>query len=274
MLNKIIPYSFLVALLFTACAADPKTNEDSSESDPLNGYNFLWDFNGNKEFRYDYDMTSVTTESRAKEEEPYTIKEQTVGDFLVKSKGNREASVSIQNVLKTMFSQTEEGDWSPAKPRSSNAMDIGVLKQYSKFENERLDAVWDAFLPLPMEEIKEGETYSLKMKIPVTMENRKYVRGTNQLTFDGYETILGKKCIKLQGTIDVSELDPIEFSGIYEHSLMGTGVYYFSPEDHCFVQADVELKLRLFVDSSEESDPMGQFYVNAEYTDVFKIRMK
>lgn len=275
MLKPLLFFSVVaVAVLLNACSPGSQSEESEEVKDPLNGYTFLWDFTLPREIKYEYEMTSITSESFGRNDESYMIKKMTTGDFIVKSSGDQKADVSIVNAEEVLFSLSEDGSWSPAKPMPVNRLEIGSLKQYSRFEDPRLDAVWDAFLPLPLEELDVNESYELKMRLPVSMEGGKYVHGKNSLTFAGYETILGTKCIKLKGEIDVSDIDPLEFGGTYEHSLEGEGTYYFSADDHMFVQVNAEIILKRLVDSGEVADAKNDLYMKSEITDAFKITLK
>lgn len=273
---KLISFIALVITfyLFYSCSESSNKSLNKAKEDPLKGYMFLWNFSGIKETKYNYELIKETTETYEKGTAPYSIKESTIGDLIVSSNGNRNATVYVSNVENTFYSLTDENEWSPAAPRSISQLKIGDLKQYSRFEHEGLDVFWDAFLPLPLEEIKKGEQYKLKMKIPVNIEQFKYVRGTNTLTFSEYKTINNKKCVVLKGEIDVSDADKLDFQGVYKNSLKGHGTYIFDPEDHVFVNAEVEITSESYIDNTEVKDQSKKIFMNSTIKQTFKISLK
>lgn len=271
---KAFQFSLILCSIFlmASCSSSEKPGNDEEIKEKLK-YNFLWDFSVIDTFKYSYEITSIENEALTRGEKNYSIKTEIIGDLIVDSHGDYEASISVQNGSKTMFSLTDEGDWSPAKPQIISKSEIGKLTQYSKFNNPRLDALWDAYLPLPLEEIKIGEEYSLNTTMPVSIEDNKYVRGQNTLTFIGYETIHNRECAVLKGEIDVSEQDSLEFEGKYIHFMKGTGTYFFDTKDHIFVSAFVEITLDRVIDSGLKDDTKEDLFMHSLLTETFRIEL-
>ncbi|MGB1040335.1 MAG: hypothetical protein ACPGVD_05645 [Flavobacteriales bacterium] len=265
--SALILFSFM---LLTSCNVEPKKSSKKTVFD----YNFLWNFSEPKYISYSYEMTSIDTETYVRDSAPHTIKTEIVGDMVITSQGKRTGTLSTVNLTKTIYDFTDKGEWSPAKPQSIGTNIVGELKQYSQFNNTRLDAIWDAYLPLPLEEIKEGESYELSMKLPEGMENNKYVRGFNTLTFKGYETIQNRKCIVLTGNIEVKDSDELEFEGEVTHYMTGNGTYYFDPKEHIYVKAEVETTLVRKVDSGIGEDIKKDLFLDRTINETFKIELK
>lgn len=272
---KAFQFSLIVLGLFlvASCSSSDKPGTDEEVNGKLK-YDFLWDFSEIETFTYTYEVISIENEALTRGEEGYSIKTEIIGDLVVDSHGDYEASISIQDGNKTMFSLTDDGEWSPAKPQIISKSEIGKLTQSSRFNDSRLDALWDAYLPLPLEEIKTGEEYRLIMTMPASVEDNKYIRGQNVLTFRGHETIQNRKCVVLTGNINVSQQDELEFEGEYSHSLKGTGTYYFDTKDHIYVGADVEITLSRKVDSGPQEDIKEDLFFESQILETFKIRLK
>lgn len=263
---KLIAIS-VVFISLISCKNEPKSNAQQTEFDK----SFLWNFTEIKDSRYSYEMTSIDEETFAKDTESQTIKTEIIGDLVVSSRGDRTAALLISNAEKTIFSHTDKGEWSPANPLALGESFVGELNQNSMFHEDRLDAIWNAYLPLPLDEITEGESYKLTMNLPVGIESFKYVNGFNTLTFKGYKTIQNRKCIVLEGNIDVAEVDDLDFKGKYEHSMKGKGTYYFDAKEHIFVQADVEITVDRQVESADEK---AGLYINRNITEKFSLLLK
>ncbi|MFT6503808.1 MAG: hypothetical protein ACJASQ_003946 [Crocinitomicaceae bacterium] len=272
---KAFQFSIILFSLFliASCSSPEKPGIEEEVIEKMK-YDFLWDFREIETFKYSYEVTSIENEALVRGEEGYSIKTEIIGDMIVDSHGDWTASISIEDGSKTLFSLTDDGKWSPAKPQIISKSQIGKLTQYSKFNDSRLDALWDAYLPLPLEEIEIGQKYKLIMTMPVSLEDNKYIRGQNVLTFMGYETIQNRKCVVLAGKIDVSQQDELEFEGEYSHSLKGTGMYYFDTKDHIYVGADVEITLSRKVDSGPKEDVKEDLFLESQIIETFKIRLK
>ena len=258
----------LILVLLVSCSGEPKPKKT------VNDFNFLWNFSESKYLTYSYEMTSIDKETYVRDSAPHTMKTEIIGDMVITSQGNRTGVLSTVNLTKTISNLTDKGEWSYAEPRPLNNSIVGELTQYSQFNNTRLDALWDAYLPLPLEEIKEGESYKLRMSLPEGMENNKYVHGFNTLTFKGYETIQNRKCIVLTGVIEVKDADELEFEGEHIHFITGTGTYYFDPKEHIYVKAEVKITLVRKVDSGIKEDVKKDLFLDRTINEAFKIELK
>ena len=237
---------------------------------------FEWDFDQPKKFTYSFKQTLEAENKMGKDLDPMNYSMQANGWITVQVKDNQLANVSLKNAKAAMVYQNPDGSPKDTLHQPLPAVVIQNMQPNGQFKDAPKENPFDILFPLPLEELKEGATYALPMKMPFNANGSPlYIEGFNTLTFTGYKEVAGINCAVLEGIIQVDQLDiPEEIEGEYASSMMGKGFYYFDTQNHYYVGADVQATIQM---SSKTSTAMQgeQFNFDMEMTskNLYTLRL-
>ncbi len=279
-MKKII-YSLSI-LFLASCANNSKTeetttnNEASSEltevSDDTTDKKFVWDFKSPKKYTYIFDQTSNAEHSTHKGAEAEKIFISANGKLSIRAKEQNLADLSFTDMESKMVNSiTADTSVNKTPP-----MVLQDLKPDGSIEGPSdSEILLRLIMPLPLEEINEGESNKVPIKFPINANgSRLFTKGFNTLEFTGYETYLGRKCAVLKGVINVSDLNvPEEVKGEYKCSITGTATYYFDVKHHLYVGAEVNTETMVLMDIDEENGELGLYY-NTKNIDTYSLKLE
>ena len=263
-----------LGLSVIGCGNDNRTSEGGG--DGSNNKEFIWDFSEARKYSYSYSQ-SVNVESQLSREG--ALSKTTItgsGKLNVLVKPNDVAEITLKDIETKMSTYNEDGSTGKTSSRVLPATVVQGMKPNGRFDQPNVNPLFDLLFPLPSYDFKEGESDKIPMKIPYNANGSSlFIEGFNTLTFEGYETIEGRKCAVMKGVIDVSKLDiPDEIEGNYEGSTTGNATYYFDLEDHCYVGADIHMVMDVFADRETKGEDDFGMYMKMKSDNVFKIRLQ
>ena len=246
-----------------------KSNPEATNS------NFIWDFSSKKKFIYSYSQT-VVVEMKTDKNRPARKSFMTgKGNLNVLVKENNLADLSITDLE---LSSVYNDDESPSDTMTDiqPAMVVQDMQPDGSFSTENVDILFKILFPLPSSDIKIGESNELAMQLPFNANGSILMsKGGNKLVFEGYETLEGRKCAVLKGTLDISDLEvPEELKGEYISKTTGSATYYFDIRDHCYVGADIQMLMEAKMDSEDKDESDFDMFMDMSSDNKFKIRLR
>lgn len=261
-------------MILAGCGNEKGTNELKTPS-PGNTH-FVWDFNESKKFIYTFSQTTISENKMSKDEPNDKAYLSAEGNLNVRIKENQLADLSLTNIILKSVDTDFEGNPRDTTTQEAPSTVIQDMKPDGSFDDSNSDILFDILFPLPATDLKQGEKDKIPMQMPFNANgSRLFAKGFNTLTFDGNETIEGRKCAVLKGEIDISDLEvPEELKGEYKCSTSGKATYYFDINNHFYVGADIQLFMEVLIDSeSDDEDDFGMF-MEIKSDNVYKIRLE
>lgn len=214
-----------------------------SSCQPTSAPSFEWDFDNPKKFIYSFQQTVEAENIMG--QTPIHSSIIANGLLTVKVKENQLADVSLTKTKGAMVYYKEDGSPRDTLHQQFPTIVVQDMQSNGQFKSFSKDNPFDVLFPLPLENLQEGETYQLPMKIPFNANGSPLqVEGFNTLTFIGYQMIEGRNCAVLEGIVQIDQLEvPEELEGEYASSTTGRGLHYFDVENHYYVGTDLELTM-------------------------------
>lgn len=270
---KNILFGALILLTLGCNSNDIKEENQNIDSE---NSEFIWDFSTKRKFVYSFYQTVNGTSKMDKESIPEKTLMTGKGDLNLRVKENDLADLSLTDLQIDMIMFNENGT---VRDTISNQIPVVVIQDMSRkgrFSEPSSNIMFDLLFPLPLTNLKVGESEKVITQIPFNANgSRLSIKGFNELTFKGTEVIEGRECAVLEGKLDISKLDiPEELKGEYESSTRGLGTYYFDVKNHYYVGADVQMLMKVMMDTeTEDEDGFGMFMEMAS-DNIFKIRLE
>lgn len=204
-----------------------------------------WDFSKPVIHAYDYTQKMAATMDfdMGDGKSPEANTDITAGTLLIKSKGNRAATLVMKDMKATSKMRPGEEKQTMKFPAVvvQGVKENGSMKTGSSSEGLLLRFMF----PLPPKPLRVGESVAVPASIPFyAMGSVLSVEGVFTITLMKYVTIDGRRCARLDTSIDVSELDVSEdLVGTYKCSVKGRSVSYFDIERRCFVSTELALMM-------------------------------
>lgn len=263
----------LLILILASCgneSSNPNHTKKSTEAE------FQWDFSKQRKFIYSFSQT-VNSENKMNKDRPAEKTYMTgAGHLNVRVKENNLADLSLTDIEMQMIMYNEEGiirDTITQKASPNVGQD---MKPDGRFGDSNTDFLFTMLFPLPNKNLDKGESDKIPMQMPFNANgSRLFAKGQNTLTFKGYKEIGGRKCVLLEGVIDISQLDiPEELKGKYGCSTTGNATYYFDLDNGYYVGADIKIILDVMMDTETEDEDSLGMYMKMKSDNVYKIRLE
>jgi hypothetical protein len=206
-----------------------------------------WDFSGKKVYSYDFVQKTIGETDMgnfANQERPSSTSMDVEGLLLLKSQGNKTATLVLKDMIMNMRMNLGE-EVSEPRTMTSQAPPL-VIQGVQEDGKMKLGlSAQELFLkelfPIPPKALKVGESIDVPSAMPFNaMGSLLSVTGKYRIALTKYVSVDGHTCARLETDIDISDLDvPAELTGDYKCSVKGKSVFYFDIENRCFVSGKV-----------------------------------
>ena len=260
-------------LILMSCG---NSNKNIHQYSMTNENDFVWDFSQPKKYIYTYWQEVDGTNSMDKDMPADKSKIIGNGYLNVRVKENNLADLSLTDLKMDITMYEDNGKVKDTMSNTAPASVIHDMKPNSTFGNNNHNFMFDLIFPLPSKKLKVGEKDKIPIEMPFNANGlRLSVKGFNTLEFVGMEKFEGKEVAILKGDIDISNLEiPEELVGTYKSSSIGKGTYYFDLKNQYFVGADIQMTIKVLMDTeTDEKNDMGM-YADMQSDNKFKIRLE
>ena len=258
---KSIVVFLVINFSFLACT-EPTPNSNKNDV-------FIWDFSKPKKYIYRFSRTTTQQSDGSVFSKDITktkVVTQTMkGKLLVKVKKNKMADLIMTDVQEenSVFGKKQFAGKDDFLPK------VQVLYQdypaNGQVEVLQSDITLSMFFPLPPYDFAKGGSAKRPIKIPFHMgSSLLFAKGNYKLYFNKRTQKQQRNCAVLYGKWDISDLTiPEELNNEADLEYTGEGTYYFDYEKHCFVSAEVTLKVKMKADMK----------IKSEFADLGKVSM-
>ena len=262
----------LSAIILVSCGALPSSEDASSHSV------FEWDFSKQRKLIYSISQTTTSENVIGAKGLPETKSSiSMLGKLNVRVKENNHADISLTDMSTHITSYNAKGEVQHEMDQEVPAVVVQDMGSDGSFSDPTSEMLFHIMFPLPKQNLEEGDSEKVATQMPFNANgSRLYVKGTNTLTFKGYEEVLERNCAVLESEIDVSDLEiPEELVGDYQCTMKGTGTYYFDLEDQIYVGADVEVAIFMKMESTlAMGDEPQTMFMKMNSSNVYKVRLE
>jgi len=205
---------------------------------------FVWDFSEPKKFIYQLSQEKVRKSKRV-QEAPFSVTEVfSAGQLHVAIQDTLADLMTINMVSKAVM--IDENGSSSDTIRSEQAPTrASGMQADGSFGKTQTDFLFQLLMPLPKKDLQKGERDMQTLQIPLSSDGKPiYANGTNELLFEGYETINGMRCAVLKSYIDIKqEFSPRQTGMLAYFTGTGEGTYYFNQEGGYYVGGDLQITM-------------------------------
>ena len=242
------------------------------------GENFTMDFSHPKKLIYTFSQTAdnvFKVEAMEHVDSSFAILE---GVLNVRVKENALADLSITEAVIKTVSFDATGIPEDTSRHEQAPIAVTDMDAYGTFPQKGGELPFNILFGLPKGRLTPGDTEKLPLQIPFNANGSSLlVKGSNTLTFSGYDTLDHRRCAVFRGVIDIADLEiPEEISVDYKCVNTGTASYYFAVKEQYFVQVDLRLGVEMWARKEIEQETAPSFFQKMEMNtnSVYKIRLK
>ena len=279
-----------VSLYTTSCAAETNTpakasqfkeevgKEKHKKVDPPSAAPILrWDFSKTNivhTYAFEQEVLSKANMGQSFGGKPGGMGQEmsAKGLLLIKSQGDNTAEFVLKDMKMSMKMDIGEDRPKTMEQQMPPFVVQGMKEDGSgSFGNSSQDMLLKMLFPLPLKELKVGESVDVPEQMPFNaMGSMLQVTGRSRITLTQYVKIGNRTCAQLDVDTDISRVKvPEELKGEYEYSTKGTSMFYFDVANRSFVSGTIALLTQFSIDA-----PMPQMNIPGEDTSDMPKRSK
>ncbi|KAB2807720.1 hypothetical protein [Phaeocystidibacter luteus] len=259
MISRVHPLlaALAMATVLTGCG-----NDGNSSSSSSGATNFEWTLTEGSRYTYDYSHTTETMHQWAADEEPMRATLLMDGSIEIIGSAADRGNLNTTNTVVRMIDYNDEGAPVDTMLQELPSNRIEGFASNGSLTGDMSGLYTNYLFPLPPDVIAQGGTSTKAFTtVAKTAEQDYDAKGTNTLTFTGFEQMNGRNCAVLTGDIVFTEVAlPEGEVGERSYTVEGKGKYYFDVENGLYVKSSVEITTHIFVNTKiPENDGRGYF---------------
>ena len=261
-------------LIVTICSCKDEKDQ-KHKNDNVQLTELSWDFSHKKTYSYSYQQNVKNQNTFRRDQSPDKSKIIGNGNLNVWVKDNDHADLSLTNLKMDMITFDEHGEARDTISNDAPPSVIHGMKPNGSFESNSHNVIFDLIFPLPHKNLSIGESDKIPLQMPYNAGGTElFVKGFNTIEYVGNEMLNSKDCAVLKGKIDISNLEiPEELDGIYKGEAIGNATYYFDLKNRCFAEVDLQIDIKILIDTEASAIDTKGIYGNIESENEFKIRL-
>lgn len=222
-------HPLLIVLLIVLSCSTPTANTA-----------FRIDLTSNKTYVYDFQQ-NVTVHNRMV---GMSARTSALADLVLMPVSDSMAELSLTNLELVTRRYGTDGRISDSTNLKPNPITLRYLNSLGQITDSTVENTYRFLMPLPNGPLFEGESSTIEHTMPLTYgKNALELKGTNTLTFNGFDTLLGRHCVVINGLIDITQPNFNDSTGSYFGFTKGKATYYFDSSKGLFIGADLKLTM-------------------------------